>query len=77
MKNTLRNSRTLSTSTIEPKLADEKVIMALLGKVFELLDKKKKGKVTKKNMLKGLSFDSRIKTILSRDHTLKPLQKLL
>ena len=26
-------------------------------------------------MLKGLSFDSRIKTILSRDHTLKPLQK--
>ena len=75
VKNTLRNSRTLSTSTIEPKLADEKVIMALLGKVFELLDKKKKGKVTKKNMLKGLSFDSRIKTILSRDHTLKPLQK--
>jgi len=31
--------------------------------------------VTKKNMLKGLSFDNRIKLILSRDNILKPLQK--
>ena len=68
----LRRRRKVLLNKVGGASNDAKAIRSLTKRI-KLLQKRKK--VTKKNMLKGLSFDNRIKVILSRDNTLKPLQK--